>query len=107
MSPRPARIALAVYLFAIYATLGVVRTITNALRDMGILRISVGVAFVLAAGTALRLIFRNPRNRTRRVIVTLVAVAMAYALVIFPMKSPEEKIHFIQYGVVALLAYAS
>ena len=24
---------------------------------------------------------------------------------IFPMDSPEEKIHFIQYGVVALLAY--
>ncbi|HYI10341.1 MAG TPA: VanZ family protein [Thermoanaerobaculia bacterium] len=107
MSPRPARIALALYLLAIYATLGVVRTATNTLRDAGILRVSVAVAFVLAAATALWLIFRNPRNRTRRVVGVLAGVAAAYALVILPMKSPEEKIHFIQYGVVALLAYAS
>ncbi len=107
MSPRTARVALALCLLAIYSTLGVVRTITNALRDAGLLRICVAVAFAVAATTALTLIFRNPGNRTRRMVTMLAGVAVAYALVILPMKSPEEKIHFIEYGVVALLAYAS
>ncbi|HEX2061286.1 MAG TPA: VanZ family protein [Thermoanaerobaculia bacterium] len=107
ITPRFARIALAIYLAAIYATLGVVRVITNALRDRGMLRVSVVVAFVLAAAVMLWLIFRDARNRSPRVLLTLVAVAIAYAVVIYPMKSPEEKIHFIQYGVVALLANAA
>ena len=50
MSLRAARITLAVYLLAIYATLGVVRTITNFLRDHGILRVSVVAAFAIAGG---------------------------------------------------------
>ena len=101
------RIALALTLVAIYSTLGVVRPVSNFLRDRGLLRVTVGIAFAVAATTALTLIFRNPRNRTRRVVLGLIAVAIAYAAVIYPMDSPEEKIHFIEYGVVALLAYAS
>lgn len=102
-----ARITLAIYLLAIWSTLGAVRTVTNALRDRGVLRVSVGGAFVLAAAIALWLIFRERERRTVRMVVSLVAVAAAYALVIWPMGSPEEKIHFIQYGIVALLAYAA
>lgn len=107
MSARTARIALAATLLAIYSTLGVVRTITNFLRDQGLLRITVVAAFVLAATVMLTLIFREPRNRTRRVILGLLATGIVYAAVILPMESPEEKIHFIEYGVVALLAHAA
>ena len=107
LSPKVARIALAITLIAIYATLGVVRTITNALRDAGMLRVSVITAFAIAGAVMLWLIFRDPRNRSLRVILSLAGVAAAYAIVIYPMKSPEEKIHFIEYGVVALLANAS
>lgn len=107
MPPRLARIALALTLLAIYSTLGVVRTITNFLRDRGALRVAVVAAFVLAAGVMLTLILRERRNRTPRVLLALVAMALVYAAVILPMKSPEEKIHFIEYGVVALLAHAS
>lgn len=106
MSPRVARTALALYLLAIYATLGIVRTITNFLRDRGVLRISVVVAFVLAAAFVIWLIFRDRRHRTIRFASMLLGVACVYALVILPMKSPEEKIHFIEYGGVAALAYA-
>lgn len=101
------RVTLALYLLAIYATLGVVRPITNALRARGALRVSVGLAFAISAAIALTLIFRNPRNRTRRAVIALIGTAIAYAVVILPMESPEEKIHFIEYGVVALLAWAS
>lgn len=107
MSPRIARITLAVYLLAIWSTLGVVRTVTNALRDRGLLRVSVAVAFTVAAILALWLIFREPVRRNVRILLTLLAVAAAYAAVIWPMQSPEEKIHFIEYGIVGLLAYAS
>ena len=93
MSPRIARTALAVYLLAIYSTLAYVRVITNALRDRGVLRISVAIAFILAASIALLLIFRTRERRTPRMLLSLVAVAAVYAIVIWPMDSPEEKIH--------------
>jgi glucan phosphoethanolaminetransferase (alkaline phosphatase superfamily) len=107
MSPRVARITLAVCLLAIYSTLGYVRTITNALRDLGLLRASVGVAFVVSAACFLWLIFRDRRRRTLRFALVLIAIAAMYAAAIWPMDSPEEKVHFIEYGVVALLAHAS
>jgi hypothetical protein len=107
MSMRAARITLALYLLTIYATLGVVRIVTNFLRDQGVLRVSVVIAFTAAAAAIAWLIFRNGRNRSVRTILGLLAVAAAYAVVILPMQSPEEKIHFIEYGGVALLAHAS
>ncbi len=107
MSLRAARITLAIYLLAIYATLGVVLPITNFLRDRGILRVSVVAAFGIATAMILWWIFRDVRRRTWRFAFSLLIVACVYAAVIYPMKSPEEKIHFIEYGGVALLAYAS
>jgi hypothetical protein len=107
MSRRLARIALAVCLAAIYSTLGVVRPITNYLRDSGLIRVSVATAFAGAASLMLWLILRDPRNRSIRTVIALVITGAVYALVILPMDSPEEKIHFIEYGVVALLASAA
>lgn len=102
-----ARVALAVWLLAIYATLGVVRPFANYLRDSGWMRIAVASSFALAGALMLWVIFRAPRRRSWRTVFTLLGTAVVYAAVILPMDSPEEKIHFIQYGVVALLAYES
>lgn len=104
MSLRAARATLALYLLAIYATLGVVRNWTSFLRDRGMLRETVVAAFAIAAASFLWLIFRHARNRTPRAIAALLMVVAAYAFVIYPMESTEEKIHFIEYGGVALLA---
>jgi hypothetical protein len=101
------RIALAAILVAIYSTLGVVRPISNWLRDHHLLRLSVGIAFALAATTMAWLIFRDSRNRAPKVLISLLVIAAIYAAVILPMSSPEEKVHFIEYGVVALLAEGS
>lgn len=107
MSPRIARILLAIYLFAIFASLAGVRVVTNYLRDHGLLRIAVAIAFAIAASCAIAFILRNPKLRTRRSALKLLAIGAVYAAAIVPMQSPEEKIHFIQYGLVALLAFAS
>lgn len=105
MSPRAARVTLAVYLSTIYATLGVVRSITDFLRDRGLVRIGVVAAFGIAGAAVLWLILRNARNRSWRVVMAMLFVGLGYAAVIYPMKSAEEKIHFIEYGGVAVLAH--
>ena len=107
MSLRFARVALATLLLCIYATLGVVRVLTNALRDAGLLRVTVGAAFVLAAVGVVGLVLRTPALRRPRTALVLLGAAGAYALVIWPMNSPEEKLHFIEYGTVAVLAWFS
>ncbi|HEX8617146.1 MAG TPA: VanZ family protein [Thermoanaerobaculia bacterium] len=107
MSSRIARIVLAIYLIAIYASLAGVRVVTNSLRDRGMLRGAVAIAFALAASGAIALILRNPKLRTKRNALKLLAIGAVYASAIVPMQSPEEKIHFIEYGLVALLALAS
>ena len=104
MSLRAARITLAVYLGAIYATLGVVRhdyelparsrALTRErrrrVRDRGRGRVVVDPA-------------RRAQSLVARWCLLMLLVALAYAAVIYPMKSPEEKIHFIEYGGVAVL----
>lgn len=101
------RVVLAVYLATIYSTLGVIRKLTNFLRDHHWLRPTVVVAFAAAGAGMLWVVFRDRRNRTAAVALSLVAAAVVYACAIYPMDSPEEKIHFIEYGVVALLADAA
>jgi hypothetical protein len=101
---KAARVVLPIYLGGIYATLGVMRQMTETLREAGLLRISVSVAFGLAAVGAAVLIARDPSSRSRGVLGALAGCAIIYTAVIWPMESPEEKLHFIQYGLLALLA---
>lgn len=101
------RIVLALYLATIYSTLYVVRFVTNYLRDHHWLRPTVVVCFAVAAAGMVWLVFRDRRNRSVAVVLTLIGAAIVYACVIYPMDSPEEKIHFIEYGVVGLLADAA
>jgi VanZ family protein len=105
MRPRSARLLLAALLLGIYSTLSVARTVTNAIRDAGLLRASVGTAFALASAAVLALLLRNPALRRPRALVLLLAQAVVYALVVWPMESPEEKLHFLEYGAVAVLAF--
>jgi hypothetical protein len=105
-SPKVARVVLPVVLVGVYGTLAVARTITNALRDANLLRVSVVVCFVLVSTAVLVVVLRSPVLRRPRTLLALSAVAAVYGLVIWPMESPEEKLHFLEYGVVALLASA-
>lgn len=98
------RVVLLVYLGVLYATLGVVRDITEGLRAAGLLRGAVAVAFAVVAAAVLVAVMRHPGGRTRRVLAVLAVSAAACAAAVWPMSSPEEKVHFLEYGAVALLA---
>lgn len=105
VTPRTARIALGVLLLCIYSTLSVARTISNALRDAGYLRAAVAVVFTLAAIGAVVFLFRTPALRNPRASFAVLGVALVYATIVFPMSSPEEKLHFLEYGAVGVLAF--
>ena len=102
---RAARIALPAYLLVIYSTLGVIRGVSNALRDANLLRVTVACVFAASAVALVALLWRLGRLRHTRTWVTLALAAAAYTAAIWPMQSPEEKVHFVEYGVVAVLAF--
>jgi hypothetical protein len=105
VEPRAARIAVALLLVGIYSTLAVARRISNALRDANLLRVSVAVAFAVSLIVLVVFVVRSPALRRPRVVLSLLGLAGGYALVVWPMDSPEEKLHFLEYGVVAVLAF--
>ncbi|MDP3153648.1 MAG: VanZ family protein [Archangium sp.] len=105
MTPRTARITLATLLLGIYSTLSVARQVSNALRDAGLLRATVATAFGVAALAVIVFLVRHPSLRTPRTLFATLGVALVYGAVIFPMSSPEEKLHFLEYGAVGVLAF--
>ena len=106
-SPVLARWALLVTLVGTYATLTVTRTLTNALRSANLLRWSVAALFGAACVVAVLLLRRQIGQFTWRLGVVVAAVLATYAAVIWPLQSPEEKVHFLQYGLIAVLAQAA
>lgn len=107
MTTKAARIALAVLLLSIYSTLAFIRRVTNALRDAGQLKTVVAIAFGLAAVAVIALLIRTPALRKPKTVLLIAAAAAIYALVVWPMESPEEKLHFIEYGIVGVLWFLS
>ncbi|MBL8915023.1 MAG: VanZ family protein [Archangium sp.] len=104
---KAARIALGALLLTIYSTLWVIREITNAMRQRGMLIPAVGAAFALAALVVIALLIRNPALRKPKTLLLVAAAGAIYALVVWPMESPEEKLHFIEYGIVGVLWFLS
>ncbi|MHB8878508.1 MAG: VanZ family protein [Myxococcaceae bacterium] len=102
-----ARVALPIFLAAIYSTLAVARVVSNYLRDANLLRLTVLASFVLAAVAVALVVVRTPALRGWKVGLAFALAACAYAGAIYPMNRPEVMLHFIEYGVVALLAAAA
>jgi hypothetical protein len=102
---RLARVLLPLVLLAIYATLGVVRVVSNALRDANLLRVTVAVLFGLVAVGLAAAFARTPRLRRPSSLLAALAVAGVYGVVLWPMESPEERVHFLEYGLVGVLAF--
>ena len=86
---------------AIYATLGLARTLADALRDTGVGESLFVFCFLLVLTTIATQGFRS-RPRVLEMGVAL-GVAAAYLLVFARMAVPTERSHLIEYGVVAIV----
>ena len=91
-------------IFLIYSSLYVARPVAEFLRQQNLLRLAVTLIFI-STGSLIgwRLLVRRPGWR---VMCTVGAIAIAYLalLTAIPM-APEERLHFLEYGLVAALIY--
>ena len=93
---------------AIYSTLGLARTLTDALRENGLLGPAFPlVSFLLAMSlVGATVVAHGLKARPGGVeIAVALGVTAAYLLVFLRMVGPEERSHLIEYGVVAVFIY--
>ena len=93
---------------AIYSTLGLARTLTEALREHGLLGpafplVSFLLAISLVGATVVAHGLKAPPGGME--ITVALGVTAAYLLVFLRMVGPEERSHLIEYGVVAVFIY--
>ncbi|MEZ5332887.1 MAG: VanZ family protein [Thermoanaerobaculia bacterium] len=98
-------IAAGLWLAAIYVSAYQARAVAEALRARGLLSAAVATAFAVAACLILVWAARSRPAAATFAILALAAGALALCLRRIP--SPEEKIHFIEYGVLAGLLRAA
>ena len=87
-------------LAAIYLSLGLVRPVSSALRDLGLLRgTMIGAFLAVAAGVGWALARTRPGWRE---VAVLLPFAGFYLWVLSTMERAEEAFHFVQYGSLVL-----
>ncbi len=105
-SKRESRLWLATGLciFLIYSSLYLARPVAEYLRERNLLRLAVLLVFLLAAALVVWRLLVTDSNW--RVLVTVGVIAAGYlALLTAVPMMPEERLHFLEYGVVAALIY--
>jgi len=98
-----ARILWPLWVAAIFSSLSVVRVGTDWLRGRNLLRLTVSGLFVLALGLLVVALLRHARFRRWRLLPVLLGGAGLAALVAMPSPTPEERLHLLEYGGLALL----
>ena len=101
---RLARLAWPVWVGGIFSTLSVAREVSNWLRAQNLLRLTVAGIFTAATGALLFGLLRHERFRRWRLVPVLLGLAALAAVVALPSDTPEERLHLVEYGVVALLS---
>lgn len=76
---------------------------SNWLREHGVLRLTVASLFALVLAALLVFLLRQPRFRSWRLAAVLVGLGVLYGLAATQSETPEERLHLIEYGGVALL----
>ena len=89
------------YVLLIYATLGVVRAPLNYLRSIGILTLVLYSLYGLCFGFLLFQIIKSKQKRMWET-ASLIFIFFLYYLAAQKVSSPEEQIHFLQYGLVGV-----
>lgn len=89
----------------IYSTLYLARFLIDYLRERGLLRLAVGLAFFAAALWLLDAIRR--RRPGRREIAVLALAALPFAGLFLVLERAEERLHLLEYGLLGGLVYAA
>lgn len=88
---------------AIYFTLGLTRSLAEALRDSNLLGVIFVLGLLLVGATILT---HGLKARPGGIeIVVVLGITAVYLLVFMRMANPEERTNLIEYGVVAVLIY--
>lgn len=93
------------WLFLIYSTLYYVRGPIELLRERNLLHFTVAVAFLLAAATVTFFLLRSRPGWRGLTVMGL--FSLVYLGVFLNVERAEEKLHFIEYGVLAGLIYSA
>ncbi len=96
MRPNLRWIPTLAYLLLIYATLGVVRPLAEQLRSASILRWTVLLLF--AGGTLAAVLWRYKEAGRKRITVRIVLLSLLALIALFLPGLPEERLHFLTYG---------
>ena len=88
---------------AIYATLGLARTLSDELRNRDLLDNTFFFAFVVLVAAVVIRALRLRRGGSE--LFVMLVTAIVYLMMFLRMASPEERTHLLEYGVVALLIY--
>lgn len=99
-------VASLVWIVLIYGTLYFVRAPVEYLRGRNLLTLSVAAVFVSAAIAFLIFLYRyraSPPSRAEAVVLVVFAVLLFFSLRLTV--RPEEKLHFLQYGVLGVILF--
>jgi len=95
----------AAWLVAVYASLAFVRAPTEFLRGRNLLRVTVAAIFL---AFAIWIVVRVARRRPGwREIAALVFFGLVYLVTLVGIERHEERLHFVQYGVLGALVYGA
>ena len=97
--------AAALCLILIYSSLYIARPIAESLRERNLLRAAVGLAFFLALVGIWAVVRRWQPGW--RVGLGLLAAGLLYVPVFVFLHLPEERLHYLQYGIFCGLVYAA
>lgn len=87
----------------IYSTLYVARLASDWLREHGVLRLTVAGIFLMALAAVVGTLVRDTRFRTWRLVPVFLGIAAVGALIAMKSETPEERLHLVEYGMVALV----
>ena len=92
------------WLLCIYASIPFVRPLCEALRQMVLLNVTVFSSTFILAGLFVRSL-GNSKRRQPLTWALIVLAVLCYTYGFYVVTIPEERLHFIQYGILAFLVY--
>ena len=106
MSKRLKRwLVVGAYVLIVYSTLYIVRPICEFLKVNTCFDIIVNASFIVLLLFFIFWTFARIRMRKKSTYFFLFLIASFYAIGLFQIKIPEEKIHFLEYGLLAFFIY--